>query len=94
VITWRREDRDVLEIRLRRFTEARRLDGTAEGATNLLTTIVASDSPSRPRRTISSGRPAWNHLLEERQESLTAPIFWFRDEDVRLVEHASIRSRR
>src|SRR5437764_8371229 len=53
-----RQDRDVFEHRLAAITKARRLDrGHLEAARSLLTTSVASASPSTSPAPISSGRP-------------------------------------
>jgi hypothetical protein len=54
------EDRDVLEHPLAAVNSRARLDGDGleRAARSLLTTIVASDSPSTSSATISSGLPA------------------------------------
>jgi hypothetical protein len=49
-----REDRDVLEHPLA-ASPTRRLDGDGWGPRSLLTTIVASDSPSTSSATIAAG---------------------------------------
>src|SRR4029079_12224801 len=59
---------------------------------SLLTTIVASASPSRSSLTISSGRPAWITCSSTGRRSLTAPIFWFAIRMYGSSRTASIRS--
>jgi len=54
------QDGDVLEHRLAAIAKARRLDGgDLQSATQLLTTSVASASPSTSSAMMSSGRPDW-----------------------------------
>ena len=63
-------------IRLRRSPKPGALTATAVNVPrSLLTTIVASDSPSTSSATISSGLPAWMTCSSTGRMSLTAPIF-------------------
>ena len=54
---------------------------------SLLTTSVASASPSMSSATISSGRPALRDLLEHRQQVLHRADLLLVDQDDRILEH-------
>ena len=75
-------------IRLRRSPKPGALTATAVNVPrSLLTTIVASDSPSTSSATISSGRPGLDDLLEHRQDVLDRADLLVGDQDVRIIEH-------
>ena len=75
-------------MRLRRSPKPGALTATAvKVPRSLLTTIVASDSPSTSSATISSGRAGLDDLLEHGQEVLDRADLLVRDQDVRIVEH-------
>ena len=80
-------------IRLRRSPKPGALTATAvKVPRSLLTTIVASDSPSTSSATISSGLPAWITCSSTGRRSFTAPIFWFATRMYGSSSTASIRS--
>ena len=80
-------------IRLRRSPKPGALTATAEKVPrSLLTTIVASDSPSTSSATIRSGLPAWITCSRTGRTSLTAPIFWFATRMYGSSSTASMRS--
>ena len=54
---------------------------------SLLTTSVASASPSMSSAMMSSGRPSLRHLLEHGQEVLHRADLLLVDEDRRILEH-------
>ena len=80
-------------MRLRRSPKPGALTATAWNVPrSLLTTIVASDSPSTSSATISSGRPAWMTCSSTGRRSLTPPIFWFAIRMYGSSSTASMRS--
>ena len=80
-------------MRLRRSPKPGALTATAwKVPRSLLTTIVASDSPSMSSATISSGLPAWMTCSSTGRRSLTAPIFWLAIRMYGSSSTASIRS--
>ena len=80
-------------MRLRRSPKPGALTATAvKVPRSLLTTIVASASPSTSSDTTSSGRPAWMTCSRTGRRSLTAPIFWFATRMYGSSRTASIRS--
>ena len=80
-------------IRLRRSPKPGALTATAVNVPrSLLTTTVASDSPSTSSATISRGRPAWITCSSTGRRSLTAPIFWFATRMYGSSSTASMRS--
>jgi len=54
---------------------------------SLLTTRVASASPSTSSAMISSGLPERANLFEQRQQVLHVADFFLVDQDVRILEH-------
>ena len=75
-------------MRLRRSPKPGALTATAWNVPrSLLTTIVASDSPSTSSATISSGLPAWMTCSSIGQQILDGADLLVRDEDVRVLEH-------
>ena len=80
-------------IRLRRSPKPGALTATAwKVPRSLLTTIVASDSPSTSSATISSGLPDWMTCSSTGRRSLTAPIFELAMRMYGSSSTASIRS--
>ncbi len=80
-------------IRLRRSPKPGALTATALNVPrSLLTTIVASASPSTSSDTISSGLPDWMTCSSTGRRSLTAPIFWFATRMYGSSRTASMRS--
>ena len=80
-------------MRLRRSPKPGALTATAvKVPRSLLTTIVASASPSTSSDTISSGRPAWITCSSTGRRSLTDPIFWFATRMYGSSSTASMRS--
>ena len=80
-------------MRLRRSPKPGAFTATAVNVPrSLLTTIVASDSPSTSSATISSGLPAWITCSSTGRTSFTAPIFWFATRMYGSSSTASMRS--
>ena len=82
------EDRDVLQHRLAAIAEARRLDGARRVSVprSLLTTSVASASPSTSSAMMSSGRALLRDLLEHREQILHRRDLLVVDQDERILE--------
>ena len=75
-------------MRLRRSPKPGAFTATAWNVPrSLLTTIVASDSPSTSSATISSGLPAWMTCSSTGSRSLIRADLLVRDQDVRVLEH-------
>ena len=80
-------------IRLRRSPKPGALTATAVNTPrSLLTTSVASASPSTSSDTITSGLPAWMTCSRTGRRSLTAPIFWLAIRMYGSSSTASMRS--